>query len=348
MKFSLAIKASGFVTAVGFNAPATLAALRAGVSGVRESFLWHAPTGSHLPAARVALPQWWDGVGKLADLVAPAIHECLVAAAPVAMEAIPLLLGVAGLDRPFRWPGLEAQLLAEVEHRLGARLHPASRLIARAQVSTAVALGKAAELIRTQRVPCCVVAAVDSLLSQNVVSEYARRRRVLTPDNSNGFIPGEAGGALLVGPPERQSSGELRVLGVGLAREPAPIESEEPTRGEGLTRAVGEALAAAGLTLFDVAWRITDLNGEHYKFKEAAIAAMRFQRKPKEVLFDLWHPAEYLGDVGAALGPCVLGWALHAGQKGYAPGAVALCHFGGDDGERAALVVQYHSGRSSR
>ena len=33
---TLAVLASGMVTALGFNAPATLAALRAGVSGVGE------------------------------------------------------------------------------------------------------------------------------------------------------------------------------------------------------------------------------------------------------------------------------------------------------------------------
>jgi 3-oxoacyl-[acyl-carrier-protein] synthase-1 len=89
-------------------------------------------------------------------------------------------------------------------------------------------------------------------------------------------------------------------------------------------------------------FRITDLNGEHYKFKEMTLAMVRYQRKPKPKLFDLWHPIEHIGDVGAAIGPLVLGVALHAGQKGYGNGPTVLCTFGNDDGERAAAVVTYH------
>jgi 3-oxoacyl-[acyl-carrier-protein] synthase-1 len=344
----LAIKGSGLVTAVGFNAPASLAAMRAGVSGVKQSHLWHAPSGKYLKAAKVNLPQWWEGLGKLAELVAPAIGECLQAAAPVPANTIPLIICVPEPSRPFRPSGLDEALLAEVESRLETRFHPATRLIARGQVSVALALREAQRLLSTQRVPCCIVAGVDSLLSPRMVKAYVDKRRVLAPDNSNGFIPGEAAGALLVVPAGRHPGGELRLLGLDLAHEKAGIESEEPLRGDGLTEAIKRALAEGGLTLFDVAWRITDLNGEHYKFKEAAFAAARLQRKPKDVPFDLWHPIEYIGEVGAAIGPCMLAWALHAGQKGYAPGDVALCHLGSDDGERAALVVRYEDRKGMR
>jgi 3-oxoacyl-[acyl-carrier-protein] synthase-1 len=221
-------------------------------------------------------------------------------------------------------------------------------VIARGQASVAFALQEAQRILSTQRVACCIIAGVDSLLNPKTVKEYVDRRRVLAPDNSNGFIPGEAGAAVLVGSSGHQPGGELRLLGVGVAQERATIHSEEPLRGEGLTAAVKAALKDAGLTLFEVAWRITDLNGEHYKFKEAAFVAARLQRKAKDVPFDLWHPIEYVGEVGAAIGPCALAWALHAGQKRYAPGEVALCHFGSDEGERAALVVKYEERRSPR
>ena len=79
---TLAVVASGMVTALGFTAPATLAALRAGVSAVRETPWVDFESGEPLQGAKVALPHWWEGLGKLADLVAPAIYECLQAAAP--------------------------------------------------------------------------------------------------------------------------------------------------------------------------------------------------------------------------------------------------------------------------
>jgi 3-oxoacyl-[acyl-carrier-protein] synthase-1 len=57
----------------------------------------------------------------------------------------------------------------------------------------------------------------------------------------------------------------------------------------------------------------------------------------------LWHPIEYIGDVGAAIGPIVLGVALHASQKGYGIGPTVLCTFANDNGERAATVVNFQS-----
>ncbi len=337
----LAVKASGMVTPVGFNAPASLAAMRAGIRNVNETNLWDAESGEYLAAGRVLLPHWWIGLGKLAELVAPAIHECLVAARPVPPEEIPILLGAAAPDRPHRWENLDEEILDEVQHRLGFKLHPESRVIPRGRVSGVVGLQVAGKLIEHHKLQYCIVAGTDSFVRQDVVEYYLEKRRILTPINSNGFSPGEAGSAVLIGPEGGHWAEELVILGIGMAREKATIESEEPLRGEGLTQAIKQALAQAGLTIEDTAYRITDLNGEHYKFKETSFAANRFLKKPRGILFDIWHPIEYIGEIGAAIVPCTLEIALHAGQKDYSPGKFALLHFSNDDGERAAMVVQY-------
>ena len=86
-------------------------------------------------------------------------------------------------------------------------------------------------------------------------------------------------------------------------------------------------------------FRITDISGEQYGFKEASLALSRLLRVRKEE-FDIWHPADCIGEVGAAALPCMLGVALFAARKGYAPGPAILCHLGNDDGKRAALVVR--------
>src|SRR5262245_52562384 len=138
MAVRLAIVAAGMVTSVGFNAPATFAALRGRIRNVNQTNLWDPKTGTYLAAGKVELPQWWVGVGKLAELVAPAIHECLSAAHPIPATQIPLLLGVAASDRPFRFEGLDHEILPEIEHRLGFRLHPASGLVPRDHVSVVV------------------------------------------------------------------------------------------------------------------------------------------------------------------------------------------------------------------
>lgn len=337
----LAIKACGMVTSVGFNAPASLAAIRAGIRGVKETNLWDAESGTYLAAGKVPLPQWWVGLGKLADLVAPAIFECLEYAKPIAPQEIPMLLGVAPAERPFRFPELDTEILPEIEHRLGFQLHPASRVIARDHVSIGVALHEAGRLIGKKKVSCVIVAAVDSLVQQNLAEHYMEKRRLLTPTNSNGFSVGEAGSAVLVVPSMGMAQGGLQILGIGMAREKATVESEEPLHGDGLSQAIRKAFDEARLTIQEMQYRITDLNGEHYKFKEMTLAMIRYERKPKPKLFDLWHPIEYIGNVGAAIGPIILGVAFQANQKEYAVGPNVLCTLGNDNGERVAIIAGY-------
>jgi len=337
----LAIKAAGMVTPVGLNAPASLAAIRAGIRNVNQTNLWDPESGTYLAAGKVPLPQWYVGLGKLADLAAPAILECFEAAKPIPSSSIPVLLGVAAPDRPFRFPELDVQILPEIEHRLGFRLHPRSKVIARDHVSVIVGLLEASDLLDGKQAPCVVVAAVDSLLVHDLKNYYLSKRRLLTPLNSNGFSLGEAAAAVLVARGDADAVDVLRVLGMGLGREDATIESEEPLRGEGLTKVIRESLQQASVTMQDVDYRIADLNGEHYKFKESTLAIGRFQRMTSSRPFDLWHPIECVGDVGAAIGPLMLGVALEAGRKAYGSGPTALCTLGNDNGERAAVILRY-------
>jgi 3-oxoacyl-[acyl-carrier-protein] synthase-1 len=345
---ALAVRAAGMVTPVGFDAAASCAAMRAGIRKVDQTNLWDAESGTYLAAGKVPLPHWWVGLGKLAELVAPAIQECLRAAEPVPCQEIPVLLGVSAADRPYRFKGLETDIMGEIEHRLGFPLHPASRVVPRGHVAAVVTLREADRLIADRLAPCVVVAGVDSLIQQDLVEYYLARRRLLTPRHSNGFSVGEAGSAVLVEAAVDGRSEELRILGTGLAREEATIESEEPLKAMGLTQALRDALQESGLSIHDVQYRVTDINGEHYKFKEMALAMMRFERKPKPKLFELWHPIEFIGDPGAAIGPIVLGIALHAGRNNYGVGPTVLCTFGNDDGERAALVATYTSAGADR
>lgn len=336
----LLVKKVGMVTPVGFNGRASLAAMRAGIRNAVQTNIWDGESASYLPAGRVNLPHWWVGLGKLAELVAPAIGECLEAARPAAPERTALLLGVAPPDRPRRWEGLDSRLIGEIEFRLDCRFHPDSTVIAKDRTSVVTGLRKAQQLLARADVECCIVAGVDSFVWSKMLHPYMDERRVLTPRNSNGFTPGEAGIACLVTRATPREPG-LRILSTGIAREESTIGSDRPLSGAGMTDAYRQALAESKLGIEQVDYRITDLNGEHYRFLEASLAAMRLIRKPREKIFDIWHPIEYLGDIGAAIGPCLLGVALDASQRGYAIGPTSLLHMSNDDGERAAVIARY-------
>ena len=336
----LCVFGSGLVTPLGYNAPATLAALRAGVSAV-ATLPWADPGADEpLKGARVPLPHWWFGVGMLADMIAPAIQECLLAA-DSEPEDIPILLGVSSPSRVGRPAGLDETLLREVHDRLAMPIHAQSGLIALDQAACAQALLVAHQIISKRQASRVIVAGVDSFLDLPVLASYMERRRLMTATNSNGFFAAEAGCAVLVGPADSPESSRLSILGIGTAREPATIDGTDPLQAQGLTQACQQALQQAGVSMRDVACRLADLSGEHYKFKEAAFVAGRLDTVIREAAQEVWHPIEYLGEIGAAILPCLLAQALHAGRHGYAPGPVTLIHVGSDAGERAAMVVRY-------
>jgi 3-oxoacyl-[acyl-carrier-protein] synthase I len=335
----LAVIASGMVTALGFNAPATLAALRAGVSGVGATPWPDIETGEPLNGARVRLPHWWEGVGKLADLVAPAIHECLQTEVQDSITDIPLLIGIAGRNRPGRIEGLDENLLDEIYARLDLPRHKDSQLFPFDEAGCFQALLAAQNLLNHGNANYVVVAGVDSFLNSATLNGYMENRRLMTATNSNGFFPSEAGTAVLIGKYSAQHADALCIYGLGLQQETATIGSTAPQHAKGLTQAIRQALDNAGVSLKDIAYRITDLSGEHYKFKEALFAAVRVSSSETKTSLDLWHPIEYLGAIGAAVLPCLLAQSMHAAQKSYAPGSLAICHIGTDDGIRAAMVV---------
>lgn len=329
----VAIIASGMVTGVGLDAPSSCAAIRCAIDNFSETRFMD-KGGEWIIGSQVPLEEPWRGLPKLVHMVVPAIRECLAHVGDVRTERIPLLLCVAEKERPGRLDGLDDRLFFDVGAELGARFHPRSAVIARGRVAGGLAMIEAREMLYGERVPYCIIAGVDSFLVSRTLAAYEERQRLLTSKNSNGFIPGEAGTAVLVG----AGNADLVCLGIGTGVERATVESEEPLRADGLVGAFRAAFREAGHTIDDLDFRITDSNGEQYWFKEAALALTRTIRVIKYG-FDIWHPADCIGEIGAAAGPCALGVALAATRKKYAVGPGMLCHFGADDGERAALVL---------
>jgi len=248
------------------------------------------------------------------------------------------MLCVAEQDRPGRVAGLDSQLLPQIERELGARFSEKSLIVPHGRVSVGAALVQARKLIETNAAPYVVIAATDSLLSWPTLDAYDRSRRLLTAENSDGFMPGEGAGAVLVGPATNHT--RLTCTGLGFAVESAHIDSEQPLRGDGLAEAFKLALGEAGCEMHQLDFRIADLSGEQYYFKEAALAVARVMRVLKHG-FDIWHPAECIGETGALAGAATIAVAEAACRKKYARGRNMLLHAAGDSGRRVAAVLQY-------
>ena len=333
----IAIKRTGLVTSVGLSTPAACAAIRAKVSNPTETRFIDAG-GERIMAHQVALEAPWRGRTKLCKMAAMVIADCLKDIPREEWERVPLLLAVAERERPGRLDGLDDRLFLEIQDELRARFASESCIVAHGRVSVVIALALARKLIADGNHSLVLIAATDSLLAWPTLSVYEREDRLLTPRNSNGFMPGEGAGALLVGRPT--GDGELHCNGIGFAIENASIDSDEPLRADGLSAAIKCALADAGCELHDLDYRITDISGEQYYFKEAALALSRVLRQRKEE-FELWHPAESIGETGATAGVAALAVAGDAARKFYAPGTGILAHFSNDAGRRAAAVLNF-------
>lgn len=334
----IAITRTGLVTSVGQTAAQSCAAFRAKISNPTET-RFIGSDGQWIMAHQVALAQPWRGLTKLAKMAALAIDEALQDLPQPQWHGVPLLLCVAEAERPGRLDGLDNRLFLQIQEELGATFAADSAIISQGRVGVAVALLQARKLTTEGGHARVLIAATDSLLSWPTLGHYEREGRLLTERNSNGFMPGEGAGALLVEVASGQA-GELVCPGIGFGREAAHIDSEEPLRAEGLTQALKSALADAGAAMHDFDYRITDLAGEQYYFKEAALALGRTLRQRKES-FDLWHPAESTGETGAAAGATVIALAQAACRKAFSPSANILAHMANDAGQRAALALQY-------
>ena len=335
----LAIQKTGLMTAVGADAPSSCAAFRSKLSNPSPTRFMDS-TGEWIMAHQVHLTQPERGLSKLAKMAATVIDEAMVDAHKSDWSGIPLLLCVAEKDRPGRLEGLDDRLFDQIQEQLGARFASQSAIVTQGRIGVAVALAQARNLIEAGAARRVLIAAVDSLLSWSTLSHYDRQARLLTQENSNGFMPGEGAGALLVGDPSRQT--ELLCTGLGFAKEKAHIDSEKPLRAEGLSMAIREALADAGLAMHNFDYRIADLSGEQYYFKESSLALSRTLHQPKDE-FDLWHPAECTGEAGALAGASIIALAEAASRKVYANGENVLAHMSNDAGQRAALSLQFRS-----
>jgi 3-oxoacyl-[acyl-carrier-protein] synthase I len=335
----LAIHGAGMVTGVGLSAPATCAAIRCGINNFNET-LFIGQSGEWVIGSQVELEQPWHGVRKLAKMAATALGECIEALPSSRRrdELVPLVLCLAEEDRPGRLPGLGGPLLFEIEHELGVKFHGESSIVTQGRVGGAIGLLRAQRLIHERRHPFVILCGVDSYLIGSTLAAFERGDRLLSAVNSNGCIPGEAAAAILFSAISPENSASLTCSGIGFARETSTIESEKPLRGDGMVEAIRSALAAAGIGFEQIDYRISDLSGEHYRFKEVALATSRLMRQHKPD-FGILHPADCVGEVGAAALPTMLG-VLHGGaRKGYLPGLTFLAHLSNDDDKRAALVL---------
>jgi len=335
----------GLVCAVGLNAAAACAAMRAGIAGFAE-LPYHDNSGEPIIGAAVpGLPPDLKRDERLLVLLERALQDCLQSAAFVRTDTVPLLVGLAEPGRPGGGDGLAGDLVARLQKRLNRKFHPThSRCLARGHTAGFELLKVARDLLQDPDIPACIVAGVDSYLNASSLAWLDQHGRLKTLENSDGVIPGEAAAAIVV---QRGADGKTHaivaeVLGLGFSFEEAGILNDQPLLGLGLATAAKAVLAEAKIDMHNVAFRLSDVTGENYGFKEQALALGRVMRERREEM-PLWHAADSIGDTGAAAALTQLSMAGMAWQKGYAPGSIAACYGSSIAGERAVALLRARS-----
>lgn len=336
------VSAPGLACAVGLDAEAACAAIRAGIAQFEElpyrDNVGEPVIGAMVPGVDPGLSR----ARRLLELLALALQDTLARVPSLPLESIPLIVCLAEPDRPGGGGGLGRHVVGAVEERMGVSFHPDySGAVVKGNTSGFRALRVARRLMQEGDIQACLICAADSFINARSLHWLDRHWRLKTEENSDGVIPGEAAAALLVTPEPAGSA--LRIRGVGFATEPAPVLSEEPMLGLGLTEAARKALVEARLNIADTSFRLSDVTGEHYGFKEQALAIARLMRSDAGE-YPIWHVADCIGDTGAVAGLCQLVLAQQAFEKGFAPGPRAIGFAGATSGGRAAVVVEHADG----
>jgi len=335
----LYLRSSGLVTAVGLSARASAAALRAGVLRFQE-IPFHDSGGNFVIAAPVPrVTEGCLGLRRLVRMLATAVRDAAAQLDGGFRSGLPLLLALSERERPGRPDGLDARLLPALEAETGLSFDRAlSGAIAGGGTAVHRALQHARDLLQSPGIPAVVVGAVDSWLNRRGIDHLEEMRRLKTPMDPDGVIPGEGAAVLVL---ERAPSRDtvLEVSGLGFADEPADRDPERMLVGHGLASAIHAALEDAGCDAEATWFNLSDSAGDRRAFMESTYATAR-TRPGRHEAFPQWLPAESFGDIGAVSGAAQIAVAAAAFAKGYAPGPGALSQTAKSDGERAVALLR--------
>ncbi|WP_157907413.1 hypothetical protein [Sorangium cellulosum] len=317
----------GMVSSVGLSAEVTSAAVRAGIDRFQQSSVLDRRFNP-LVMALVATPDLpplapaLEGIAgltarqiRMLRLAGPALRACLEDAPPG--PAAVLLAG------PEAFPGGRPAPVGPVflEHlaaQAGVKLDLArSRVFPAGRAGVFLALAAALEGLSARRYDRVVVGGVDTLLDLYLLGTLDLEERLRAAGIFDGFIPGEGAAFLLLARPGSGRTPLSRLVSVGTAEEEGHrYTTAAPYRGEGLDAALKTAFAAApGGPVRTV---YAGFNGESFFAKEWGVAIARHKKRIAED-FVIEHPADCVGDAGAALGAMLVGLAAMSLAEGRRP-----------------------------
>ena len=287
------------------------------------------------------------GDRRIADMAQQAISEAL-SDQPIAENSLQPIVCLADSNLP-HFNAESAQVVANhLSEHFGSVFKSDWLFLRKGAVGLVTALEESRKFLYEDAAEYVLLIASESLLTKASIEYYgsdgkAPYCRLLTEDNADGFIPGEAAAAVLLSRPKSSKGNRLWCTGIGFGTESAQVGSGEITRAEGLVSAVEQATKEAGFTVGNTDFRVNNCSGEKYFFEEDALMLYRTLRPVKDD-HPLWHTADSIGEVGAVAGVAMIALVYWAAQNNKMPGPRALCCLHSDYESRGAFVIEHFNG----
>lgn len=316
---SVEIIAVGMLTPIGANAEMTAASVRSGISTYEASDVlnkqFNPMTLSLVPEdALPALEEELVNQGltsrqqRMLRLATPALQQL----AEKLVEPVPLMLCGPEKLRDRR-SVVSDKFLKQLVVQSKAPINlEASYVFPQGRASGFYALEAAMLMLESGSHKQVMIGGVDSFLDLHLLSSLDADDRILAEGVMDAFAPGEAAAFLLLKLADSEST--VNIYPPGIADEPGHRYSQEPYKGEGLANAVTEAISNAPAKTIKTVF--ASFNGENFNAKEWGVAAIRNQQN-LDSDFNIVHPADCYGDLGAATGPVLMALASIGMRKGH-------------------------------
>ncbi len=344
MNNSVCIVGVGSVTSIGLSAPATAAAVRAGISGFEEHpYMINQEGDPYVIATVPGINADTFGTQRYIDLALPAIEEALfpLINSNTNFDQIPVIIGL-----PEVRPGLSDDLSTKLAEKVKEKDYKQLLIedvstLQKGHSAGLMALENGRKLVLDGS-EFCLIGGVDSYIEPDTLDWIEDNEQLHIPTNAWGFMPGEAAGFCLICSSNTAYRYKLpikaQIVAISTAFEKNKIKTKTVCLGHGLTQAVRNTIQALPEGC-RINYTICDQNGEAYRADEFGFMLSRLSEHFVEPS-DYMAPADCWGDVGAASGPLFMHLVVSAAEKGYANGPYTLLWTSSEGGERAAALFR--------
>lgn len=342
---SVCIVGTGARTAVGTTAPATAAAVRAGIAVMAEHpYMIDKMGNPMLVCMDSTLPVELTIIERYLELAISAAREALAVLlrSDKSISGVTILLAL-----PENRPGIPDNFRNEFSRRFATALASVINIqelhcYLAGHAGGFYCMEQALTLLRSGHSQFCLVGGVESYLDPETLEWLDDQEQLHSETTIWGFCPGEGAGFCLLASNQVAVSFRLptliELLSAASANEPCPIKTKTICIGQGLSEAFKKSLAHLPNDR-KVNHTICDMNGEPYRGNEYGFSVLRSSGKFADDE-DFMTPADCWGDVGAASGLLFAILATFAAQKQYAPGPIVLVWASSEGGLRGAALLQ--------